>query len=331
MKILVTGGAGFIGSNLANRLAESSENEIIALDDLSLGVTSNLSDRVCFVRGSVKDPQLMLDLTRGCDYVFHDAAKSSSPMFKDAPSHGVDVNAIGFMTVMEASRRSGVKKVIFASSSSLYNGMPMPFKETQVASPKSFYEASFFCREVLARSYYLEWGLESIGLRYFSVYGRNERHKGKFANNITQFLWDISAGTRPVIFGDGSQTRDFTYVDDIVSANILAMESEVQFGIYNAGTGVSASFNEIVKLINNRLGTDIDPVYIENPVRNYVQDTLADISLARTDLGFKAKYDLNTGISKLIEHARLGVDTTAALGKGMTVARVAAGTRTQGK
>ncbi|MGH9878685.1 MAG: NAD-dependent epimerase/dehydratase family protein, partial [Nitrososphaerales archaeon] len=176
MRILVTGGAGFIGSNLANRFAESADNEIIALDDLSLGTPTNLSEGVRLVKGSVMDRELLVELTRGCDYVFHDAARSSSPMFKDRPSEGVDVNAIGFMNVMEAAKENGVKKVIFASSSSLYSGLPKPFKESQVITPRSFYEASFYCREILAKSYYLEWGLKSIGLRYFSVYGPNEKH-----------------------------------------------------------------------------------------------------------------------------------------------------------
>ncbi|MCI0564446.1 MAG: NAD-dependent epimerase/dehydratase family protein [Nitrososphaera sp.] len=321
MRVLVTGGAGFIGSNLANELAENSDNQVIALDDLSLGIASNLSNRVQFVRGSIKDPELLLRLTRGVDYVFHDAAKSSSPMFKDSPSHGVDVNAIGFMNVMECSRKNSVKKVIFASSSSLYNGQPMPFKESQILSPRSFYEASFYCREVLARSYYLEWGMKSVGLRYFSVYGPNERHKGKFANNITQFLWDVSSGTRPVVYGDGSQTRDFTFVTDVVSANILAMESDIEFGLYNVGTGRQASFNEVIEMINEQLGTAIPPNYVENVVKNYVQDTLADTSMAKHELKFEARYDLAQGIARQIENLRKEGSKNNLQDKSVAVAR----------
>jgi UDP-glucose 4-epimerase len=304
MKILVTGGAGFIGSNIANALGENKDNEIVALDDLSLGIPSNLSAKVRFVKGSVKDPQLLQELCKGCDFVFHDAAKSSSPMFKENPSHGVDVNAIGFMNVMEAAKKNNVQKVIYASSSSLYNGSPMPFNEHQIISPRSFYEASFYCREVLARSYYLEWGVKSIGLRYFSVYGPNEGHKGKYANNITQFIWDVMAGKRPVVYGDGTQTRDFTHVSDVVRANILAMESGIDHGIYNVGTGVQTSFTSVIRAISEDLGSDVTPVYLANPIKNYVQDTLADTTLARSSLGFEAKTRLKEGIKRATAYWR---------------------------
>ncbi len=304
MKILVTGGAGFIGSNIANALSEFTDNEIVALDDLSLGVASNLSTKVRFVKGSVKDPQLLQELCKGCDFVFHDAAKSSSPMFKENPSHGVDVNAIGFMNVMESAKKNNVRKVIYASSSSLYSGSPMPFNEHQFISPRSFYEASFYCREVLARSYYLEWGVKSIGLRYFSVYGPNEGHKGKFANNITQFIWDVMAGKRPLVYGDGTQTRDFTHVSDVVRANVLAMESGIDYGIYNVGTGVQTSFSSVVRAINEALGSDITPIYLANPIKNYVQDTLADTTLARSALDFEAKCRLAEGIMRATAYWR---------------------------
>jgi len=318
MRILVTGGAGFIGSNLANRFAQAGDNKVIALDDLSLGTPTNLHGDVQFVKGSVMDRQLMFQLTRGCDYVFHDAAKSSSPMFKEAPSEGVDVNAIGFMNVMEGAKKNDVGKVIFASSSSLYSGLPKPFKESQVISPRSFYEASFYCREILARSYYIEWGLKSIGLRYFSVYGPNERHKGTFANNISQFLWDMSAGISPVVYGDGSQTRDFTHVSDVITANELAMKSDIEFGIYNVGTGREASFNEIIRIINDQIGSSIPPKYVQNPVKNYVRDTLADISLARSELGFEAQCSLVEGIARQIRDLRESENAASISGKNLT-------------
>ncbi|MGI0034553.1 MAG: GDP-mannose 4,6-dehydratase, partial [Nitrososphaera sp.] len=208
---------------------------------------------------------------------------------------------------------------IFASSSSLYSGLPRPFKENQVISPKSFYEASFYCREILARSYYLEWGLKSIGLRYFSVYGPNEKHKGNFANNITQFLWDMSAGISPVVYGDGSQTRDFTHVSDVITANELAMKSDIEFGLYNIGTGREASFNEIIRIINDQIGTKISPKYLPNPVKNYVRDTLADTSLAKSELGFEAKCTLVDGISRQIKDLRKNENARSNSGKNLTM------------
>jgi len=301
MKILVTGAAGFIGSNIANTLSKEKNTIVLALDDLSLGTPSNLSPSVKFVRGSVMDYDLTLDLGKGCDYIFHSAAKSSSPMFKDDPREGVDINVLGFMNVMESAKRNRTKKVIFASSSSLYNGLPNPFKESQIISPKTFYEASFYCREILAKSYYLENGLNSVGLRYFSVYGFHEKHKGKFANNISQFLWSMTNGESPIIYGDGTQTRDFTFVDDVVQANILALQSEeIEFGIYNVGTGIETSFSRIVDIINQRLGTDLRATYVDNPIKNYVEKTKADISLAKSELGYEPKYSLDEGILTLI-------------------------------
>jgi UDP-glucose 4-epimerase len=303
MKILVTGGAGFIGSNIANTLSREKQTAVVALDDLSLGRPINLSQSVKFVTGSVMDYELTLEISKGCDYIFHSAARSSSPMFKNDPREGVDINALGFMNVMESAKRNQVKKVIFASSSSIYNDLPIPFKESQTITPKTFYEASFYCREILAKSYYLENGLNSIGLRYFSVYGPNEKHKGKFANNISQFLWTMTNGDSPIIYGDGTQTRDFTFVDDVVQANILALQSEGrEFGIYNIGTGIETSFSRIVEIINQHLGTDIRGIYVDNPIKNYVQKTKADISLAKSELGYDAKWrSVEDGIAALIK------------------------------
>jgi len=301
MNILVTGGAGFIGSNIANTLSREKHTAVVAFDDLSLGRPINLSQSVKFVMGSVMDYELTLQLSKGCDYIFHSAAKSSSPMFKNDPREGVDINALGFMNVMESAKRNQVKKVIFASSSSMYNGLPIPFKESQTITPKTFYEASFYCREILAKSYYLENGLNSIGLRYFSVYGPNEKHKANFANNISQFLWTMTNGDSPIIYGDGTQTRDFTFVDDVVQANILALQSEGrEFGIYNIGTGIETSFSRIVEIINQHLGTDIRATYVDNPIKNYVQKTKADISLAKSELGYEAKWrSVEDGIAAL--------------------------------
>jgi UDP-glucose 4-epimerase len=305
MKILVTGGAGFIGSNIANKMSREKEASVVAMDDLSLGTPTNLLSNVKFVKGSVMDYELTLEASKGCDYIFHEAAKSSSPMFKDDPRQGVDINALGFMNVMESAKRNNVKKVIYASSSSMYNGLPVPFKESQILTPKTFYEASFYCREVLAKSYYLENGINSIGLRYFSVYGPNEKHKGQFANNISQFIWSIKSGESPLLYGDGRQTRDFVYVDDVVQANFLSLQSEEkEFGIYNVGTGVTTSFSRVVEIINENLGTQIEASHVDNPIKNYVQDTKADISLARSELRYDPRWKgVEDGIKTLIsEH-----------------------------
>ena len=303
MRILVTGGAGFIGSNIVEKLSE--EHDVIVLDDLYLGNKKNVDGyHAEFVKGSVMDAELVNKLCKQCDYVFHNAAMSSSPMFKEQPKLGMEVNIIGFMNVMKAALDNGVKRVVYASTSSMYNGNALPFSENQPITAKTFYEASFRTREIVAQTYYYENNLSSIGLRYFSVYGPRELHKGQYANNISQFLWDMMEGKTPLIYGDGTQRRDFTFVRDVVSANILAMTSNINFGIFNVGTGIGTSFNALVALINNALGTSIEPRYIENPLKNYVHDTIADLSLISKSLGYNPQWTLEKGIKSLIDYYR---------------------------
>lgn len=301
MKILVTGGAGFIGSNLAEKLAEN--HEVVVLDDLYLGRMENLdSAGIEFVEGSVMNEVIVSKACKDCDYVFHNAAMSSSPMFKELPKLGMEVNVLGFMNVMKAAKENGVKKIIYASTSSLYSGNPLPYSETQPITAKTFYEASFRTREIVAQTYYYENDVSSIGLRYFSVYGPKELHKGRYANNISQFLWDLIQGKPAVIYGDGTQSRDFTFVSDVVSANVLAMTSKIDFGVFNVGTGIGTSFNELVALINKLLGTSIEPVHVDNPIKNYVHDTIADLSLVSKSLAYKPQWTLERGIKFLIDY-----------------------------
>ena len=167
--------------------------------------------------------------------------------------------------------------------------------------PGSFYEYSFYVREQAAELYAELYGLRVVGLRYFSVYGPHEEYKGRYANNISQFLWDMLKGKGPVLYGDGMQTRDFTYIDDVVEANILAMRSGLKGEVINVGTGVETTFNEIIKLLNAELGTNIEPTYIPNPIKNYVYRTQADTSKAYRLLKFKARTKLRAGIKRTTE------------------------------
>ncbi|MFQ5920978.1 MAG: NAD-dependent epimerase/dehydratase family protein [Nitrososphaerales archaeon] len=303
MRALVTGGAGFIGSNIAEKLAADHNHQVTVLDDLYLGNRKNLDSLgIEFVEGSVMDEVLVGRLAKDCDYIFHNAAMSSSPMFKEEAKLGMEVNVLGFMNVMKAAKEHGVRKVVYASTSSLYNGNPLPYSEEQQITARTFYEASFRTREIVAQTYYFENDVSSIGLRYFSVYGPKELHKGKYANNISQFLWDMIKGKPAVIYGDGTQRRDFTFVKDVVSANVLAMKSKMDFGIFNVGTGMGTSFNDLVALLNKVLGTSIEPEYVENPFRNYVHDTIADLSLVSKSLGYKPEWMLEDGIKFLADY-----------------------------
>jgi len=300
MKFLVTGGAGFIGSNLARRLLALGEVKV--LDNLMLGREENVPARAELTKGSVMDEALVRDIVKGCDFIFHEAAHSSSPMFLENPQVGLQENTVGFMNVMNMALRYGVKRVIFASTSSMYSGNPTPYSENMTVGANTFYEASFRCREIIAQTYYRFHGLSSVALRYFSVYGPNENHKGRFANNVTQFLCQIKHGLRPGIYGDGTQTRDFIHVDDAVEANLLAMKSRNGFEIFNIGTGVGTSFNTLVSLIYDALRKRVEANYIENPIKNYVMHTAADMTKSAEILGFKPVITLKEGIRRQIEH-----------------------------
>jgi UDP-glucose 4-epimerase len=299
MKFLVTGGAGFIGSNIAQRLIADG-HEVAVLDDLSFGRKTDIPN-VIFSRGDVRDNALVDALCKDVNGIFHNAGKSSAPMFSPDPKEGVDVNTMGFINVADAARKYDLP-LVYASTSSIYSKCPPPHREDQHVSPGSFYEYTMYAREAAAKLYTELYGLRLVGLRYFSVYGPNEDHKGKFANNITQFLWDLIEGRPPIIYGDGTQTRDFTYVSDVVEANILAMNSGLKGEVINVGTGLSTSFNDMFAILKRELRSELSPKYIPNPLKNYVAHTQADTIKARRLLGFSAKVSLEEGIKKTIQY-----------------------------
>jgi UDP-glucose 4-epimerase len=297
MNILVTGGAGFIGSNLVSALA--GEHDVTVLDNFHTGNLDNLKNpesKIDIIEdscGNIGDRISNSDI----DVIFHLGIPSSSPMYQENPLLvGSAINDA--ISVFEFARNSGTK-VVFASSSSLYNGLPTPNLEEMEIRVTDYYTEARLCIERIAELYHSLYGIPSIGLRFFSVYGPNERAKGIYANIVSQFLWEMQDGKTPVIYGDGEQTRDFTFVKDVVQACMLAMKKDV-FGVFNVGTGMSHSFNDIVRLLNNELGTEIEPQHIENPVKNYVGHTLADITKIRTILGYNPEYSLERGIKELI-------------------------------
>lgn len=311
MNILVTGGAGFIGSHVVEELVKKG-HKVVALDNLYLGTPENLKeimevypDRITFVKGDVRDAELIFKIVKEheIEAISHQAAVSSAPMFVPDPREGVEANIQGFLNILEAARRFDIKKVVYASTSSIYNILPPPHREDMHVQPRTFYEYSLWMREHAAKIYYDLHGIETIGLRYFSIYGPREQHKGKYANIVSQFLWKMMKGEAPVIFGNGTQTRDFTYVKDVAEANIIAIEKKGLGGeVFNIGTGKETTFNEIVQLLNKILGTNIQPQYVPNPIKNYVYRTQADTTKAEKQLGFKAKTTLETGIKIITEY-----------------------------
>ena len=296
-RVLVTGGAGFIGSNLANALVES--NEVIVVDDGYLGTPANLCDAVDYREQSVLDEELPTDV----DVVFHLAALSSYAMHEDEPTRGARVNVEGFVNTVTQARNDGCETVVYASTSSIYGDRTAPSPESLDVTVNTGYEASKLARERYAEYFSNHYDLALAGMRFFSVYqgyGGAEAHKGEYANIIAQFADDIANGRSPAIYGDGTQTRDFTHVDDIVRALERAAEHELD-GIYNLGTGEQHDFNTVVELLNAELGTDVSPEYVTNPIPEdvYVHDTMADCSAFRDATGWTPEIGFEEGIRRV--------------------------------
>ena len=295
MDVLVTGGCGFIGSNLADRLVKEG-HRVTVFDNLSTGNLRNVEG--LNVRFFNESYSRLNDLVPKTDAIFHIGIPSSSPMYKRNP--GLVGEAINdAIHVLEYAREKGCK-VVYASSSSIYNGNEVPYREDMPVYITDYYTECRYSIERLAKLYNILHGVKSVGLRFFSVYGPKEEYKGVYANTVSQFLWSMQKNEVPIIFGDGTQTRDLTHVSDVVDALVLAWKKAFESEIFNVGTGVSYSFNQLVEILNRLLGKNVKPGYKPNPIKNYVNHTLADTSKAEKLLGFKAKITLEEGLKALI-------------------------------
>lgn len=298
MKILVTGGAGFIGSNMVHDLLGSG-GEIIVLDNLTTGSMDNLADvkdRIEFIESSC-DKILEFDQLKGIGGIYHYGIPSTTGLYRN--DHLLVGKALNeFIKVLELARRENCR-LVYASSSSVYNGRKPPFREDMEILVKDFYTEARYAMERMAKLYNDFYGVKSVGFRFFSVYGPREETKKNFANLISQFMWCMKKGESPLIYGDGKQTRDFTYVDDINRGFRLGMNSDIECDVFNLGTGKFYDLNDLVNMLNSILGTDIKPVYKKNPLKNYVYETQADTSKAKRVLGFKAEVSLEEGIRKI--------------------------------
>lgn len=294
MKALVTGGAGFIGSNLVESLVDNCE--VTVLDNFHTGSKDNLatvSKDITVIKGSCND---CLTLCLKPDIIFHLGIPSSSPMYRKNPLLvGEAIN--GMLNIMELARQADSQKVVFASSSSLYSGLTPPHREDMEIKVTDYYTEARLAIERIAELYQTLYGIDYAALRFFSVYGPHEEAKRQYANMVSQFLWEMRAGKAPVIFGNGMQTRDFIYVKDLVDGILLA--SKKGSGIFNLGTGKAHSFNEVVEVLNDKLGTKIKPTYKDNQISNYVMHTLADTSKISA-LGFNPQYSLEKGVELLV-------------------------------
>ena len=308
MRIVITGGAGFIGSNLAEVLALAPNNEVCVVDDLSTGRVENIpvAGGIEFIKGSITDLQLMNEVLADADFVFHQAALPSVQRSIEDPAHTNEVNIRGTLNVLMAARDAGVKKVIYASSSSVYGDTPeLPKREGMTPNPLSPYAVTKLVGEYYCKVFNDVYGLNTISLRYFNVYGPRQDPHSEYAAVIPRFVSRILKGEPPIIYGDGQQTRDFTFVKDVVNANILAMKSDAT-GVYNIASGRRISIQGLATLITRLTGRDrdVEPVF-DKPRKGDVRHSLADISRARADMGYKPEYSLERGLEETIRWFKL--------------------------
>ncbi|MDD5738601.1 MAG: NAD-dependent epimerase/dehydratase family protein [Candidatus Pacebacteria bacterium] len=303
MKYLLTGGAGFIGSNLVEYLLEK-ESDVLVIDNLTTGNKENLKgfeDKIEFIQASSGEC-LNIPQIKDIDGIFHLGMPSSSPLYHN--DHNIFGQAINdFIAILDLAKRENCK-VVFASTSSIYNGNPLPWKEDMPVFVKDFYSEARYFMERLAFMYNNHWEVDFVGLRLASVFGPKERNKKRLANMVSQILWWILDDKSPILYGDGTQTRDSIYVKDVVRAFLIAMESNVEADIFNVGCGENKTLNEITQIICQILGKNIKPEYQKVPIKNYIANQLADTTKAKNILGFIAQYSLDQGIKELIAYEK---------------------------
>jgi UDP-glucose 4-epimerase len=306
--VLVTGGAGLIGSHIVDCLVEAGAGEIRVLDNLVRGRRDNLAEAearrpITFIEADVRDPAAVRAAVRGCDYVFHQAAIRIT-LCAEQPRECMDVLVMGAFNVFEAAAAEGVRKVVYASSASVYGGAD-EFPTTERHHPynnRTLYGAAKLMNEGIARHFHDMSGLPSVGLRYFNVYGPRMDVTGAYTEVFIRWLDCIDRGTPPQIHGDGSATMDFIYVGDIARANILAMTSGEQDKVYNVASGTETSLLGLWRALQTVTGAHhLAPEFHPPRKVNPVPRRLADTARVRAELGFTAEVDLEEGLRRLAE------------------------------
>jgi len=301
-KIIITGGAGFIGSNLAHKLCKN--NEIIIIDNLSTGNYENIrkldeTGKIKFIKETITNLNFLEKTFKDIDYILHQAAIPSVPRSVKDPISSNNANINGTLNVLYAAKENNVKKVVCASSSSAYGNTPtLPKIETMIPQPLSPYAVSKVSCEYYCKAFNEVYDLSTASLRYFNVYGPRQNPNSQYAAVIPKFITKIINNSKPAIYGDGTQTRDFTFIEDVISANILAAESK-QTGVFNIGSGRNISINGLAELIM-KLCDKKTGVEYTNPAPGDVKDSLADITKANNELGYTPKYNLKRGLEETI-------------------------------
>ncbi|HET6929374.1 MAG TPA: SDR family oxidoreductase [Candidatus Acidoferrum sp.] len=301
MRYLVTGGAGFIGSNTVDELVRRGHG-VVVLDDLSSGKEDNLADvrsKITFMKGSITDIEVVQKAMVQADYVIHLAARTSVPRSVKDPVDTNRINVDGTLNVLIAARDNKVKRVVFAASSSAYGDTPtLPKSEDMQPVPISPYGVSKYVGELYAQTFGRCYGLENVCLRYFNIFGPRQDPDSPYSGVLSRFSTAFLDSASPVVFGDGEQTRDFTYVENAVQANILACEAPSASGrTFNVGTGSAVSLNQVLQLLEKTSGKKLETKY--EPAREGdIRDSLADIRLAKEFLGYEPAVLFEEGLER---------------------------------
>jgi nucleoside-diphosphate-sugar epimerase len=305
-KFLITGGAGFVGSTTADQLFDAGAAEVRVLDNLVRGDTRNLTHAIekgylVLINGDIRDAEVVDSAVEGVDYIFHMAALRITRC-AEAPREGIDVLVNGTMNVLESAVRHNIKKIVAASSASVY-GDPsyLPMDENHPFNNRTLYGAAKIANEQMLRAYYEMFKLPYVAFRYFNIYGPRMDLDGVYTEVLVRWMDAIQSGNPPKIFGDGTQSMDFVYVEDVARANLAGLVSDVVDEVFNVGTGVQTTLNELSRLLLRIYRSPLKPEY--HPARqiNNVQARRAAIRKAETYLGFRASVDLESGLHALIE------------------------------
>jgi len=303
---LVTGGAGFIGSHLVEALVARGAN-VRVVDNLSTGRRENLASvekRIEFIEADLSDADVAARACDGMEVVFHVAALGGAPASMERPLDYVRHNVVATANVLVAAKVSGVRRIVFSSTSSIYGGEgPFPQRETAEPRPKHPYAASKLCCEVYLQTFATVFGVDCVALRYFNVYGPRQPVKSQYSAVFPAFISRILEGRPPIVHGDGLQTRAFSYVSDVVRANISAADREAPFAgeVINVAGGDPVSVLDIARCVNVALGTDIGPVH-SDPRPGDVRDSMADLERAKALLGFTPQVGIDEGVASTVKY-----------------------------
>ena len=307
MRFVITGGAGFIGSNTVDELVRRGHS-VVVLDDLSSGKEENLAEirnKITLIKGSITDIEVVRKAMHEAEYVIHLAARTSVPKSVKDPIETNRINIDGTLNVLVAARDAKVKRIVFAASSSAYGETPtLPKIETMEPQPISPYGVTKYVGELYAQTFGRCYGLENVSLRYFNIFGPRQEPSSPYSGVLAKFCTAFLEDTQPVIFGDGEQTRDFTYVENAVQANLLACEApNVSGKVFNVGVGGRFSLNQTVTLLSDISGKKLEPKY--EPARDGdIRDSQADISQAREFLGYEPSVTFDEGLRRTFEWYR---------------------------